>query len=212
MQFFCDESGQTGSNYLDVTQPFYILGGWLKPDNIDDEKLKKELDIIRRGNEIKSSKLVKNPKGRDTLLKLINLATSYNLIPVYCIVEKRFAISARMVDELLDPEYNKLVPYSITYDEWDISKYDLAIMFYSLPDDIINDFAKSYSEHDISGIINCVNRMVIYFDNNQYKPLAKIIKNSLRCINDNPAFLMMIIIMMLIYFHIKLKKKRLFKV
>lgn len=146
------------------------------------------MDNIKTGTEIKSSKLVKSPKGRDTLLKLIKLAISFNLTPVYCIVEKRFAIAARMVDELLDPEYNKLVSYEITYDERDISKYDLAIMFYGLPDDIINDFAKSYSEHDISGIINCVNRMVTYFESNQYSSLAKIVKNSLKCINENPSF------------------------
>jgi len=188
MQFFCDESGQTGSNYLDSTQPFYILGGWLKPDDINSEKFKTELASIIAGKEIKASRLVKNPKGRATLLKLIKLAINYNLIPVYCIVEKRFAISARMVDELLDPEYNDFVPYSITYDEWGISKYDLAIMFYGLPDDIINEFAKSYSNHDISGIMNSVNRMVIYFDNSKYKPLSEIINNSLRCINDNPSF------------------------
>ncbi|MFL0163953.1 DUF3800 domain-containing protein [Candidatus Clostridium helianthi] len=188
MQFFCDESGQTGSNYLDTTQPFYVLGGWIKPDNMDDDEFKSAFHNLRAGNEVKSSKLVRSPKGRETLLKLINMASEYNFIPIYCIVEKRFAISARMVEELLDPKYNDLVPNSATYDEMSISKYDLAMMFYKLPDNIINDFAKNYSKHDISGIIDCINRMIEYFDTNKYKQFAKIVENSLRFINSNPAF------------------------
>jgi hypothetical protein len=30
---YCDESGNSGPNYLDLPQPFYVLAGWLIPDN-----------------------------------------------------------------------------------------------------------------------------------------------------------------------------------
>ena len=32
--FYIDECGNTGSNFLDRAQPFYIYGGWLLKDEL----------------------------------------------------------------------------------------------------------------------------------------------------------------------------------
>ncbi len=188
MLFFCDESGQTGSNYLDKTQPFYVLGGWLVPDDVDMDKLEKCI-YISSTEEIKASKLCKTQQGRKRILELLNICMENNFIPIKCIVEKKFAIAARIVDELMDPMYNSLVPERITYDELEMKKYDLARIFYTLPDELLQKFANAYSNSDINEITLFIQECSLYLEKVGEKQLSKIIYNALIKIRENSSFI-----------------------
>ncbi|WP_440604609.1 DUF3800 domain-containing protein [Bacillus sp. GB_SG_008] len=50
---YCDESGNSGGNYLDPQQPFYILAGWFVERNLKylaENRI--TIDIIEGGGEI----------------------------------------------------------------------------------------------------------------------------------------------------------------
>lgn len=47
VKFFCDESGNTGSNFLDEKDPFFVLGVWLdKCNNISNGEFICEMEEI----------------------------------------------------------------------------------------------------------------------------------------------------------------------
>ncbi|NFO03847.1 DUF3800 domain-containing protein [Clostridium botulinum] len=150
IKFFCDESGNTGRNFLDEKDPFFVLGGWLdKCNNSSNIELINEIECIfesKEKEEIKSVKLIKSAKGRRKIKSLIECMIKYGYIPFFAIVHKRFAIAARVVDVLLDPEYNNMVSRKITYneDKFPIKKY--AEIISKLSDYTLNTFAKGYRE------------------------------------------------------------------
>ena len=56
---YCDESGNSGPNYIDIPQPFYVLAGWLIPHshvvevNIAIDEFRKK--HFRQRDELKAS-------------------------------------------------------------------------------------------------------------------------------------------------------------
>ena len=107
---YCDESGNSGPNYLDEAQPFYVLAGWVVPTNsiidvsIELEKLrasqvqknytpKSPLDA----GEVKSSALLKSRAGQRKLVELFRSLEERGCIPMYLVAEKRFCVAAKIV-------------------------------------------------------------------------------------------------------------------
>lgn len=145
-KFFCDESGNTGNNFLDKKDPFFVLGGWLdKYNNAPNTEFIHEIErILHVQKEMKSTKLIKSVEGRRKINSVINCMIKYGYIPLFSIVHKRFAIAARVVDVLLDPEYNNMISKKITYNEDVMSLKKYAEIIYKLSDSLLNDFAEAY--------------------------------------------------------------------
>jgi len=65
---YCDESGNTGTNFLDLDQPLYVISGWMIERNISYRARDKVISLMEENfpqmKELKGSKLLKSSKGR----------------------------------------------------------------------------------------------------------------------------------------------------
>ncbi len=113
--YFCDESGSTGSNWNDKTQPFFAMGGILIP-----AKNKVSLEETFRKKFIKedefkaSSYFYEEMHYKKALDFFKEITMKYDCVPIYFVGEKKFFIAAKLIEFLFDPEYNKGVSPIIT--------------------------------------------------------------------------------------------------
>lgn len=109
------------------------------------------LDDLRRdhkiqGGEFKGSRLLEKAKGWRLLEDLLRAIGSKGGLVIYNVVEKRYAIAAKVIETFLDPAYNRRVPNEFTYQAE--TKQDLADLVSQLPDGVLHDFARVYRAPD----------------------------------------------------------------
>lgn len=142
---FCDESGNSGSNYNDLEQPAHVLAGWLVRD-CDRDNLIVAVDGVRRRNpqahELKGKKLLDSPRGRETARLTIEVALEAGGLPIFVVAEKRYCIAAKVVETFLDPVHNFGAYWLSTAANLD--RQSLADFFYGAPDALLHEFAKAY--------------------------------------------------------------------
>lgn len=181
--YYIDESGNTGTNWLDEKQPFFIYGGWLLNDAQYDmcTKYIKSLFIGKQTKELKAVNFFKYDKDfrkyANIFLKLIN---EYHAIPIFAIVEKRFMIAAKIVETFYDPAYNPNVNNFFTFPgQW---KVDLAekILKYS---DVIEAFADiiSYKNNTTIQMKNVSNLLIDNLERDGQKNYALLLKDLKYC-------------------------------
>lgn len=144
---FCDESGNSGPNYLDTNQPFYVLAGWLVPEDHVVE-VAVAVESFRQRHfpqrpELKAEAILRNDRtkrlGADLFLKLGKL----HCVPIYLVAEKRYCVAGKVVETFLDPAYNDIVKDPITYDVE--TKQEIANTLYEQLDAAVLDgFAHAY--------------------------------------------------------------------
>lgn len=151
----CDESGNSGPNYIDIPQPFYVLGGWLVPDNRIVE-VSVAIDEFRRKRfsqlkELKSGPGLRNDHAKKKCVELFTLLGQLHCVPLYLIAEKRFCVAGKIVETFLDPAYHAFLKDPFT---WDIeTKQEIANTLYeNLPDSVIAQFANAYRCPTIAGL------------------------------------------------------------
>lgn len=118
LTFCIDESGNTGTNWIDDTQRYFIHGGWLVRDDYISKINSYFYSIMenKQYHELKSKNLFRTQKGRILAYQIIeNLLLEYQAIPLFIIMDKRFMISAKIVETFFDPEYNQFVPQKFSY-------------------------------------------------------------------------------------------------
>ncbi|MGX4685849.1 DUF3800 domain-containing protein [Vagococcus sp. JNUCC 83] len=115
--YFIDESGNTGTNWLDDIQKNFVYGGWIVEDSSRDEiekyisaELKKQ-----QGPEFKSSKMFKSVKGAENALFLLNYMVEKKCVPFFIITEKKFMVAAKIVESFFDYAYNPNVNVRLTH-------------------------------------------------------------------------------------------------
>jgi len=151
---YCDESGNTGSNYLDPHQPIYVLAGWwVRPDS---ERKAENTVIAHLGSasgiekETKGSRLVRHLKGQRAILTLFRELGALGCVPMFVLAEKRYCVAAKMVETFLDPYYNPLLKQEFTANAE--TKQDLADILYELPEEVLQQFALVYRSLDSKGL------------------------------------------------------------
>lgn len=97
---YFDESGNTGTNLLDSTQPIFALGSC----DFTEKECQKLLDpLLNRGaNEIKFVNLKRRTSGQE---KIINLLQNSLVTPrrvMFSILNKKFIIVTKIVDDLIE--------------------------------------------------------------------------------------------------------------
>jgi hypothetical protein len=146
---YCDESGNSGPNYLDAGQPFYVLAGWLIPEDrlvnvavaIDQFRSKH----FRQRDELKSSAVLRNDQTKHLCVTLFHTLGELHCVPLYLVAEKRFCVAGKIIETFLDPAYNDIVKNPFTYDV--TTKQEIANTLYNLlPDDIVKQFAEAYRQ------------------------------------------------------------------
>lgn len=152
---FLDESGNTGRNYLDLRQPFYILGGWA----IDHDKEASCREIFSewesrfpayaQGAEVKSSSVLKMADGIKRSINLANSLIAEGAVPTCCVFEKRFGICINLAETFFPAPTVLEADHTLTLPEA-LARRDLANFLYTkLSDDLLTQYANAVNKQDL---------------------------------------------------------------
>ncbi|MCA9287804.1 MAG: DUF3800 domain-containing protein [Phycisphaerales bacterium] len=146
---YCDESGNSGPNYLDKGQPFYVLAGWLIPeDRVAEVSI--GIERFRKAHfpqlpEFKTASILRNDPQKKRGAALFRELGQRHCVPLYLIAEKRYCVAAKVVETFLDPAYNPLVRDAITSDVK--TKQEIANTLYEqLDPEELDQFASAYQQ------------------------------------------------------------------
>ena len=100
---FFDESGNTGADFLHVSQPIFALACTV----IDTETAKALASPLLRQTqtEVKYSKLKGSASGRKAIINLLNLDVISQDYFLVAASDKRFALVAQFIDKILEPAF-----------------------------------------------------------------------------------------------------------
>ena len=110
---YFDESGNTGANYLDDKQRYFVYGGWLiseEKESIIEQKIL-ELFKLSKARELKSVNGIKQYK----LNELFKMMYDNGAIPIFGVADKRYMIAAKIVETFFDHMYNPNVNGYLTF-------------------------------------------------------------------------------------------------
>lgn len=101
MHIFCDESGNTGVDLLNVEQPVFSLAS----TNIDADAARALVSpLLRPGQvEAKYSKLKSTPRGQESLLQFFNAPIFSAANTKVLIADKRFYLISHLIDKVMEP-------------------------------------------------------------------------------------------------------------
>jgi hypothetical protein len=143
---FCDETGSTGSRFLDPGQPHYAEGGWFVSNSSRDRVAKAilaaENGLAPMATELKGADLARRPRGQAFLRQVCEAVGGAGGLPFVIIVEKRYAACSKIVETFLDPDYNPRTAFSETWDPE--QRQTDAELFYAKGDSLIEEFAEAY--------------------------------------------------------------------
>lgn len=110
---YFDESGNTGSNYLDDKQRYFVYGGWLIPEEKESIIEQKILELFKlsKARELKSINGIKPYK----LNASFKMMYDNEAIPIFGVVDKRYMIAAKIVETFFDYMYNPNVNGYLTF-------------------------------------------------------------------------------------------------
>ncbi|WP_142954545.1 DUF3800 domain-containing protein [Bacillus cereus] len=183
---FCDESGNTGSNFIDREQPFYIIAGWMVPNKKLEEfsVIDKSAESLGIEGELHGTKLIKSKKAQQEFISLFNrLCKEIECIPIFIIAEKKYCIAAKIIETLLDPYYNDEVDNSYTYDN--LKKKKLVEKLNNVPYEYLVEFINSYNEANPVTMENAIDLLCGFLESNNESDLSKKIKGSIKYLEDN---------------------------
>lgn len=115
--FYIDESGHTGDQLINNDQRFFTMGAIGIPvkdesviqDTVNSLKRKHRIDF-----ELKGSKLI-GTKFEPFISEIFNDLFEYNYLPVFTVLEKRFMVVAKIIENYFDPAYNDHTDNSWTF-------------------------------------------------------------------------------------------------
>jgi hypothetical protein len=146
---FCDEAGNSGPNLIDLSQPVYVISGWaVRPGRLGDAEAAVagfRQNIRSRATELKSARLLSQPRAQAAYGDLIRSMANSSW-PVFAVFEKRYWISGKIVEKLLDPMYNKRSSWDF-FDDIDM-KMDLANRISAWPWEYLEAFATAMRSSD----------------------------------------------------------------
>ncbi len=153
---YCDESGNTGANLLDPNQPLFVVGGWLVNDGlieVAEQVVREYLSLLKpRDNELHGVQLLKSEIGTFSILNLMHDFYKLYCAPICQILEKRFLLAMIVYEVFLDPKSNPNISEAFVF-TWE-GKHELAEKVYSLPDEVLAEFAKAYDTLDRSLLLD----------------------------------------------------------
>lgn len=115
--FYIDESGNTGTDWLNPTQPYFVYGGWLidTSDVSNAENYLRSISSTMQSKELKSRNIFKQKNGEEIFYQLFDkMCFSFNALPIFRFIDKKFMISAKIVETFFDPAYNPFVNMKLT--------------------------------------------------------------------------------------------------
>lgn len=115
--FYMDESGNTGDDLVGSDQSFFTLGG-LGINNRRQNGISRGIEKIKKDYnlnfELKAKKLL-GTKYEPAIPEMVECAMREDTIPFFTILEKRFMVAARIIENYFDPAYNQNTDNSWTF-------------------------------------------------------------------------------------------------
>ena len=145
---FCDETGNSGSNYFYPDQPIYAEGGWLVAHDQRETLDTAILEVERSYGftpKTKGTRLKDSARGQEYIATVLG-AVSRRATPFFYLVEKRYWICAKAVGTFFDPNYNPTIDPMETFDPR-MNKLR-ADLLYAVPDHILATFAAAFRKQD----------------------------------------------------------------
>ena len=151
---FVDESGHSGANYVDPSQPIFLTAAIVVPEDLVQEVGNRIGEFRRRhapsggkAQELKFGTAVKGETFREQLSRAVLDLLDAGCVPVVDAWEKSFGIATRVVDAYFDFDYNP--PALQALHPGDPRRRELAYFISrTLPDDVLRDFARAYKVAD----------------------------------------------------------------
>lgn len=114
LSLYFDESGNTGTNYLDVKQPYFVYGGWLIGKEKEDEICEGIGRIFchSKAKELKSKNGLKFEKIKELFHMMLY---EFHAIPVFGVADKRYMVAGKIIETFFDHLYNPNVNGYLTY-------------------------------------------------------------------------------------------------
>lgn len=113
MELYFDESGNTGTNYLDSRQPYFVYGGWLIKAEKTDEICKRIRQIFSRS---KATELKAKNVTYDKMKELFHaMIFECGALPVFGVADKKYMVAAKITETFFDHEYNPNVNGYLTF-------------------------------------------------------------------------------------------------
>ncbi|WP_181197965.1 DUF3800 domain-containing protein [Enhygromyxa salina] len=160
---FCDESGNSGINYLD-TDPFLVLAGFVVAGGARRKAEAAVLSFVEDldlpgGKEPKFRDVWRKSRRARTLGMLRELGQA-RAFPVFYFMQKQFAVAGKVVDVLLDPLHNpgsSWLPTTALRE-----RQRLTQLVYTVRDDVLRDFAEAYKDPSENTPVfrSCIERLV----------------------------------------------------
>lgn len=177
--FFIDESGNTGTDWLNSEQPFFIYGGWLIQDkyiesvnNYIDNLLKNE-----QAHELKSSNILKRKNGMNICTEIIQtLIDNFYALPIFLAIDKEFMVAAKIVETFFDYTYNPNINAYLTHP----TELKRALANCILNDKkILKDFLELIKKGtiDLSKLRTISKQLISLLENHNHYQVAETIRN-----------------------------------
>jgi hypothetical protein len=145
---YCDEAGNSGTNYLDPHQPVHVVAGWLVPARAEPALISSlsELRDKNEGRELHGVKLMKTRQGVKLAIDVLEACLKIGCFPVSLVAFKDHALSLRAVECFLDPVWNPAA-------EWlpsgaNETRRKIATLIWQLAPDAVRAFGGMYKEPD----------------------------------------------------------------
>lgn len=116
--FYIDESGNTGTDWLNKEQPFFIYGGWLILDNNIKDLNTYLSNFINKeqSTELKSNKVFKRLDGYKVFNAIFDtFINDFKAIPIFIVIDKEYMVAAKIVETFFDCEYNPKINTYLTH-------------------------------------------------------------------------------------------------
>lgn len=153
---FVDESGNSGVNYLDAAQPFYVSAGFLIQASRVPEMRRAIQAFLRPGEvELKAERILRRPAGQRRAVDIIKAVGKAGAVPLFIVMDKWFSVAGKLVDVFLDPEHNPgaaWLPTSAVKRRTGL----VELLSDVLSESALRDFAACYHTPDVTGFQNTV--------------------------------------------------------
>lgn len=174
---YCDESGNTGSNFLDTNQPIFVLSGWMFERNTS-YKAKEKVIQLRKDNfpqmeELKGAKLLKSSRGRKFCADFFEEMGKMGAVPFFIVAEKRFCVAAKIVEAFFDPLHNDYLENSFSWRN-DL-KIIIAEIIYSISEESIEKFTEVHQSPTLANIKETQLELIKELKKNGYGQLADVV-------------------------------------
>ena len=115
--FYIDEAGHTGDDLIKSDQLFFTMGALgipIKDAPVIEAMVETLKEKHRIDFELKGKKLI-GSKFEPIIPEIFNELFSTNFLPVFTVLEKRFMIAGKIIENLFDPAYNDNTDNSWTF-------------------------------------------------------------------------------------------------